>query len=60
VNNNKKDEFNANQQQLAEVGKVLLHHAKIAIIQFLAKVNKIKTGDISITCLLKEPLSQSI
>lgn len=47
MTNNKFDEFSAEQQQFAIIGKVLSHPARIAIIQLLAEKREIKTGNIS-------------
>ena len=47
MNNNKSSEFNSEQQELAEISRVLSHPARIAIIELLAKKKEIKTGDIS-------------
>lgn len=47
MTNNKKEEFSTDQQELAEIAKVLSHPARIAIIQLLAQKQEIRTGDIS-------------
>jgi len=47
MNNNKFDEFNTEQQELACCAKLLSHPARIAIIKLLAEKKEIKTGDIS-------------
>jgi len=47
MTNNKKEEFSADQQELAEIARVLSHPARIAIIQLLSEKHEIKTGDIS-------------
>ncbi len=47
MNNNKFEEFTDNQQELAYIGKILSHPARIAIIQVLAEKNEIRTGNIS-------------
>jgi ArsR family transcriptional regulator, arsenate/arsenite/antimonite-responsive transcriptional repressor len=47
MTNNKTDEFTLQEQQLALVGKILAHPARIAIINLLAEKKEIKTGDIS-------------
>jgi DNA-binding transcriptional ArsR family regulator len=47
MTNNKKDQFSESQQNLALMGKILSHPARVAIIQLLAKEKEIKTGDIS-------------
>jgi len=47
INNNKSNEFNAEQQRLAEFSRVLSHPARIAIIQLLSVKKEIKTGNIS-------------
>ena len=46
MTNNKFDEFTDEQQYLANIGKVLSHPARIAIIQLLAEKREIKTGNI--------------
>ena len=46
MTNNKFDEFTAEQQLLASIGKVLSHPARIAIIQLLAEKREVKTGNI--------------
>ena len=47
MNNNKADEFDAEQQLIANCCKVLSHPARIAIIQLLAEKKEIQTGNIS-------------
>lgn len=47
MTNNKSVEFASEQQDLANIGRVLSHPARIAIIQLLAEKKEIKTGDIS-------------
>lgn len=47
MTNNKAEHFHKKQQELADIGKVFSHPARIAIIQLLAKKNEIKTGNIS-------------
>ena len=47
MHNNKTKEFNSEQQELAEWGKVFSHPARIAIVQMLAEKNEIKTINIS-------------
>lgn len=47
MQNNKFSEFEAGQQQLAEIAKILSHPARIAIIQLLAEKKEIRTGNIS-------------
>lgn len=47
MTNNKFDEFDTDQQELAICAKLLSHPARIAIIQLLADKKEIKTGDIS-------------
>ena len=47
MNNNKFDEFSSEQQHIANIGNILSHPARIAIIQLLAKKKEIKTGNIS-------------
>lgn len=47
MTNNKFDEFSDQQQLLANIGKVLSHPARIAIIQLLAEKREIKAGNIS-------------
>lgn len=47
MTNNKADQFNADQQQIAQFGKILSHPARIAIIELLSEKKEIKTGDIS-------------
>jgi ArsR family transcriptional regulator, arsenate/arsenite/antimonite-responsive transcriptional repressor len=47
MTNNKFDKFSAEQQDIANIGKVLSHPARIAIIQLLAEKKEIKTGNIS-------------
>ena len=47
MTNNKFEEFTAEQQDLANIAKVLSHPARIAIIQLLAEKREIKTGNIS-------------
>jgi ArsR family transcriptional regulator, arsenate/arsenite/antimonite-responsive transcriptional repressor len=47
MTNNKCEEFIAEQQELANIAKVLSHPARIAIIQLLAEKREIKTGNIS-------------
>lgn len=45
--NNKFNEFKTEQQQIAEIGKIFSHPARIAIVQLLAEEKEIKTGNIS-------------
>jgi len=47
MTNNKTEQFNAEQQEIAQIAKVLSHPARIAIIQLLAEKKEIKTGNIS-------------
>jgi len=47
MTNNKFEEFITEQQELANIAKVLSHPARIAIIQLLAEKREIKTGNIS-------------
>jgi predicted transcriptional regulator len=47
MQNNKSDEFRAEQQELALMAKLLAHPARIAIIQILADKKEIRTGNIS-------------
>ena len=47
MTNNKADQFQENQKNLALIAKVLSHPARIAIIQLLAEKREIKTGNIS-------------
>ena len=47
MTNNKRDQFKKQQQEMAAIGKILSHPARIAIIQLLAKKKEIKTGNIS-------------
>jgi ArsR family transcriptional regulator, arsenate/arsenite/antimonite-responsive transcriptional repressor len=47
MQNNKAKNFNAEQQQLAEIGKIFSHPARIAIVQLLVEKKEIKTGNIS-------------
>jgi Predicted transcriptional regulators len=47
MTNNKSEQFNAEQQEIAQIAKVLSHPARIAIIQLLAEKKEIKTGNIS-------------
>jgi DNA-binding transcriptional ArsR family regulator len=47
MTNNKFDEFTEEQQLLANIGKVLSHPARIAIIQLLSEKREVKTGNIS-------------
>ncbi|HEX7410792.1 MAG TPA: metalloregulator ArsR/SmtB family transcription factor [Bacteroidales bacterium] len=47
MTNNKFDEFTSEQQELANLAKVLSHPARIAIIQLLAEKKEIRTGNIS-------------
>ena len=47
MTNNKFDEFNIDQQELASIAKLLSHPARIAIIQLLAEKKEIRTGNIS-------------
>jgi len=47
MTNNKTEEFNKKQKELAAFSKVLSHPARIAIIQLLAEKKEIKTGNIS-------------
>ena len=47
MTNNKTEQFNKLQRELASFGKVLSHPARIAIIQLLAEKKEIKTGNIS-------------
>jgi len=55
MTNNKSSEFNVEQQELAEISRVLSHPARIAIIQLLAQKKEIKTGDISEFLPLSRP-----
>ncbi|MCX6230516.1 MAG: metalloregulator ArsR/SmtB family transcription factor [Bacteroidetes bacterium] len=47
MTNNKTEQFNIKQKELASYAKVLSHPARIAIIQLLAEKKEIKTGNIS-------------
>ncbi len=47
MTNNKTEQFNKNQKELASFGKVFSHPARIAIIQILVEKKEIKTGNIS-------------
>jgi DNA-binding transcriptional ArsR family regulator len=47
MTNNKKEEFTTEQQELAEIARLLSHPARIAIIQLLAEKREIRTGNIS-------------
>ena len=47
MQNNKSTDFKTEQQELAEIGRLLSHPARIAIIQLLAEKKEIKTGNIS-------------
>lgn len=47
MHNNKSNEFHITHQEIAAIGKVLSHPARIAIIQILAEKKEIKTGNIS-------------
>jgi DNA-binding transcriptional ArsR family regulator len=47
MTNNKFEQFNTEQQEIAQMAKVLSHPARIAIIQLLADKKEIKTGNIS-------------
>lgn len=47
MTNNKAEHFHKKQQELADIGKVFSHPARIAIIQLLADKKEIKTGNIS-------------
>lgn len=47
MRNNKFEEFNPDQQEIAHFAKVLSHPARVAIIQLLAEKKEIKTGNIS-------------
>lgn len=47
MTNNKFEQFNTEQQEIARIAKVLSHPARIAIIQLLAEKKEIKTGNIS-------------
>ncbi|OFX62277.1 MAG: hypothetical protein A2046_15350 [Bacteroidetes bacterium GWA2_30_7] len=47
MNNNKSEQFQKSQKELAEFAKVLSHPARIAIIQILTDKKEIKTGNIS-------------
>ena len=49
MHNNKKEQFKNDQQNVAEICKVLSHPARVAIIELLTERNEIKTGDISET-----------
>jgi len=51
----KKENFNTNQNQLADLAKALAHPARIAILEFLAKQNSCICGDI----VEELPLSQA-
>jgi len=55
MTNNKSSEFDIEQQELAEISRILSHPARIAIIQLLAKKKEIKTGDISEFLPLSRP-----
>lgn len=47
MTNNKTDQFDKSQKELAAIGKVFSHPARIAIIELLAEKKEIKTGNIS-------------
>jgi DNA-binding transcriptional ArsR family regulator len=47
MTNNKFEQFTDDQQELACIGKILSHPARIAIIQLLAEKKEIRTGNIS-------------
>lgn len=47
MTNNKAEQFNTAQKELALIAKVLSHPARIAIIQLLAEKKEIRTGNIS-------------
>jgi predicted transcriptional regulator len=47
MTNNKFEEFNQEQKELALHGKIFSHPARIAIIQLLAEKKEIKAGNIS-------------
>jgi len=47
MTNNKAEQFNKSQKELALISKVLSHPARIAIIQLLAEKKEIRTGNIS-------------
>ena len=47
MTNNKSSEFSTEQQELAQISKILSHPARIAIIELLAEKKEIKTGNIS-------------
>lgn len=51
----KKEKFNKDQNQLADLAKAFAHPARIAILEFLAKQNTCICGDI----VEKLPLSQA-
>lgn len=55
MTNNKSSEFSSEQQELAEISRILSHPARITIIQLLSKKNEIKTGDISEFLPLSRP-----
>ncbi|MGQ9847978.1 MAG: hypothetical protein ACUVQP_10850 [Bacteroidales bacterium] len=42
MTNNKFEQFNTEQQEIAKIAKVLSHPARIAIIQLLAEKKKLK------------------
>ena len=47
MTNNKSEEFNITQQELANYSKALSHPARIAIINLIAEKKEIMTGNIS-------------
>lgn len=47
MTNNKFEQFNFDQQEIAQIAKVLSHPARIAIIELLAQKKEIKTSNIS-------------
>ncbi len=47
MQNNKFNEFEAKQQEIAALAKVLSHPARVAIVELLAQKKEIKTGNIS-------------
>lgn len=47
MTNNKSEQFNKTQKELALISKALSHPARIAIIQILSEKKEIKTGNIS-------------
>ncbi len=55
MNNNKAEEFDAEQQMIANCCKVLSHPARVAIIQLLAEKKEIRTGNISEFLPLSRP-----